>query len=505
MKTLISLMVRLHKTLFWLVSAALLIFALSGMLHPIMTWTGPKAVKFFPPQGVFDSQQMHNIPLVLSEHDIDQALLVKVIPSEQTPLLQVTEHEYQPRRYFSLVNQREIIGHDEQQASWLASYYSGLPREDILSIEFQTEFDEAYSWVNRLLPVYKVRFKGDEGLVLYVYTETNALASIVDHQKVFFQTWFKWLHTWNGLDNIDFVRVAIITVLVLSLLVMALTGGYLLFRLPKRKIRDASRRWHRYIAHVLWIPLVLFTTSGLYHLFQNTLVEPEQGMRLGKVLQLDSASLRSLDLAVYEGKPLNAVSLIHTDALGFALRLSYPIGVHEKDVSQQDRFKGKPTELKAIYLGHSHSQKQVLDFRDEDYVREVAAQYMELSEQRIHSIDQVHRFGPEYDFRNKRLPVWRVDFDTPNHDTLFIDPATGMLVDRISDISRYERYSFSFLHKFNFLTPFMGRQQRDLVIVCLLVGFIVLMIFGCRVRFSRRLKKAKATDKKSDVKVSTGI
>ena len=45
-----------HKWLGWVGGLALLIFAISGILHPVMTWTGPKAAAFYPPRAVMKAE-----------------------------------------------------------------------------------------------------------------------------------------------------------------------------------------------------------------------------------------------------------------------------------------------------------------------------------------------------------------------------------------------------------------------------------------------------------------
>lgn len=107
-----------------------------------------------------------------------------------------------------------------------------------------------------------------------------------------------------------------------------------------------------------------------------------------------------------------------------------------------------------------------------------AGQQLGLDKALITDTQIITRFGAHYDFRNKRLPVWRIDYDTPKGDKVFIDPATGMLVDRLVNTARYEGYSFSALHKWSFLTPFTGRKTRDVMIVIILSLAVISTILG---------------------------
>jgi hypothetical protein len=87
-------------------------------------------------------------------------------------------------------------------------------------------------------------------------------------------------------------------------------------------------------------------------------------------------------------------------------------------------------------------------------------------------MELVTRFGPDYDFRNKRLPVWRIDYGAPVNATLFVDTATGVLADRTENWQKPERYLFSFIHKWNFLFP-IGKVGLNAV-----VGSFMLALLG---------------------------
>jgi len=72
----------------------------------------------------------------------------------------------------------------------------------------------------------------------------------------------------------------------------------------------------------------------------------------------------------------------------------------------------------------------------------------------------VTRFGPGYDFRNKRLPEWKIDYGAPLDVSLLVDTRTGVLADALPHRDLPERYSFSFLHKCNFPFP-LGRPLQN--------------------------------------------
>lgn len=105
----------------------------------------------------------------------------------------------------------------------------------------------------------------------------------------------------------------------------------------------------------------------------------------------------------------------------------------------------------------------------------------------------ITRFGPNYDFRNKRLPVWQIEFADEAQTQVFIDPTTSALVEQNQRIDRAERWSFSLLHKWNHITPLTGRFQRDVLIVVTLIACLIMGGFGTVMlwRIRRRAQQAQ--------------
>ena len=148
------------------------------------------------------------------------------------------------------------------------------------------------------------------------------------------------------------------------------------------------------------------------------------------------------------------------------------------------RFDGQATEKGALYYSVTTGKK--IDTNDRDVAVEIATQQLQLDKSALRNATLIKRFGLHYDFRNKRLPVWQLEFDSELGDLVFIDPATGILVDRLVDNDRYEGYSFSFLHKWNFLAPFIGREVRDIMMAIVLLLIILFVGLGLTMKIKRR-------------------
>ncbi|MBN8430250.1 PepSY domain-containing protein [Microbulbifer salipaludis] len=477
-----------HNKLGWWALAGILIWAISGITHPMMAWFGPSAAKFFPPSVSLDASKLGALPSLLADGDkLRGARVVKLVPGEAAPLLQVTHSETAPRRYFHLDSGREVTDGDIQQARWLATYYSGRPADQIAELQLQTGFDNAYPSVNRLLPVYRVRFAGDDALTLFIHTETAALASITDRSKTLLQGVFRQLHTFAWLDDLEYGRLILIGLLMLTLSAFAATGLALVFALKRRKIKDGKRRYHRLLGYVLWLPLLGWSASGFYHLLQSSLVESVQGLRLGEAGEYRNLSTEFAWVSALEGRAINSLSLIRGSDDVPLYRVGLAPAESAAPGNRNQRFDGRPSESGSLFVD-AHSGQLLSDFGDRDQAQLLATRLAGIQAEDIAGMQLVTRYGAGYDFRNKRLPVWQVDVANDDKTMLFVDPVTGVLVDQSRGIDRAESLSFSLLHKWNHLTPFTGRQGRDGLIVFTLLLLLAGAVLG-GVMLAKRKKR----------------
>ena len=492
-----------HRKMAWTGLVALLLFVVSAATHPILSWTGPQAVNFRPPVSLIQPSQVSAVPAILARHGIEQAIVVKLLPSQDMVVLQVTQDQTGARRYFDLESGEELPGYDERHAAWLAQYYVGgdtpLPIENI---EYITEFDSAYPWVNRLLPVYKVNFADDAGTAAYIYTEINALAGMGNDYKTRMQMVFRNLHTWSWLDAFDNARVIIMGLLLITVFTLAIAGVGLLVLLRGRKNMPVKTRVHRIAAYVVALPLLAFSVSGFWHLLHYGFSETHRGLKLGDSISL-SGIQQGVELQGLPQTPLNQVSIVSHEGelfyrLGLPPKRFKPLGQPDRKpaggehahheggggVAQRTaRFKGQTTEQGGLYYS-AVTGKQVL-LSDKQVAIGIASKQLGADVSQVSGTQLIKRFGLHYDFRNKRLPVWQIDFESELGDKVFIDPASGMLVDRLVDRDRYEGYSFSFLHKWNFLTPFIGRFWRDVLVVVILALTLLVSMLGLAMRLTR--------------------
>ena len=486
---------KIHLFLFWPAILAMVMYIVSALAHPLMVWTGPQAKKMFAPSMNITNQHIQAIPQIVQNNALTSlsgnnlASITKLVPFKEQALLQITQDTKQARRYYSTDTFQEINNHDQQQAIWLASYFYGetLP---IKSIELQTEFSNAYPAVNRLLPVYLIKFDTSDNLSMYIHTETMALAGISNDWKRALGFVFRNFHSFDWLDEAGALRIAIVAVLTTLIFTMALTGLYLLIKIKRKKntlknSQHQARRFHRLLAWVTAVPLIMFSASGIYHLFMQAYAPSINDIQLPKNINFDHyQGLIELPDEILN-QDINHVSLING-----MYRISVSPKTQESN-SRAARFSGRSKEQSAIYIDAKTGN--TLNRNDKEMAKHNAAMMIDADTIKISQVQLIKRFGPTYDFRNKRLPVWQVDFNTQGQDRVFIDPINNILVDKNQMATRIEGYSFSFLHKWNMLIPLAGRQGRDVIISLVLSLGLILTVLGYLTR--KRKHKAVAIEK----------
>ncbi|MFZ5706061.1 MAG: PepSY domain-containing protein [Pseudomonadota bacterium] len=486
---------------------SLLLWGLSGLTHIGMVLFGPQQAQFMPPRAPLDLQGTAPVAEMFETAGINRAIAVKTVAHDGKSLLQVTTDPAGQRRYFDPATGKELAGQDARQAEYLARYYLKEERP-IASITLQTDFDADYGWVNRLLPVWKIRFVGDDRLTAYVHTETSSLAAVNNRTKGWLQSTFRALHSWEWVPpSMAWLKVVVAGEMVGSLAALALTGIAMLVTVRRRKRLPGAKGWHRVAGYILSLPLIMFSLSGIYHLVQGAIAPPAGQMRMAAPIDLSAGrfpigaqwseltrGLKVDSLSLVEGaggRPLYRLGLARDDEM--------PKGEHDHGAQatpaagadhaghgdhrghsmpktameiRTARFEGVQPTGPALYIDAATGAAAAQG--DREIARMLATRYAGVGEDKIADMRLVTRFGPDYDFRNKRLPVWRVDYAAPVNATLFVDTATGALADRVEHWQMPERYVFSFVHKWNFLFP-LGKIGMNAVVGGVMIALLIFM------------------------------
>ncbi|MDH4396318.1 MAG: hypothetical protein QE278_11600 [Limnobacter sp.] len=525
----------------WLSAIALVLWGLSGVLHPLITTFGVQQAVFMPPQVAMNLQGAKPIEQILQAANVQQARSIRVIagklPEHIQPLLQVTEASFKPRRYFDLQTGLELPDHDSKHAVYLARHYLKMQDTEPARVEWIDQFSNAYPSVNRLLPVYKVSFEGRHGLHAYIYTETNAIAGVSNTAKQWAQNAFQWFHTWSWLSagqsqsgaqaGVETARILLMSCMLLGLIGMGLSGLSMLVLVRRKKYRPtvqpsakstrpttsihSTQRIHRFAAYLLVLPVLGFAGSGIYHLWVMGWPVPDSVIRLPEPLsakQLQTGlqapltqnwqewtkGLQVTGLSVVANPQISETVHEKDSISGSNPELYYRLALKLNTTSQgipilpeeirHARFTGTPVSGPALYISANTGQPAAMD--DQKLALLWGQKYTGLGGDAVQQVKLISRFGADYDFRNKRLPVWQIDYSAPFNGSIFIDTATGVLVDITPDDQKPERWSFNTLHKWNFLTP-LGRNTQNIAMgLTALLAVIFLAGLGLRLKLKPR-------------------
>lgn len=315
-----------------------------------------------------------------------------------------------------------------------------------------TQFSRDYPAVNRLLPVWEIRFDRADGLTAYVETTSDRMATLSTVRKRQLLTAFQALHTLDWLQGAEGVRLVLITTLIAAAFGMAVLGLALMLWTPRAAM--AAHRWrrgHRLLGVSVWVPVLMFSVSGLLHLWVQS-----------PVWTPSAAPIPSVAVHQLQQAPPPAAR----DQFGvvpLADGSAWWRGRAGQQVNYWDARSG-----------------QMLSGEESLRVREMAAALAGIAAQDWQGVQAIQRFTDEYGFANKRLPVWRLQ--APAGERWFIEAATGRVAARVAPRAVLEGRSFSILHKWQFLDP-LGRALRDGLMVLAALLIVSATAAGLRLRF----------------------
>lgn len=457
---LIGLLLRWHMRIGAVVSVGVIAWGLSGLAHPIIARMQPMAAQQSYPLEAISGGQLLSPAAALERAGISgEVTALRLVDWGQGPQYRVElggQSLWLDGRSGALLATAE-----RDYAERLARHFSGDAHSPVASFKAQTQFSEDYLFINRLLPVQRVAFARDDGLRVYVDTASGRLASMVDAPKAAGSLVFRNLHNWVFIDNQQ-LRHGAMLVFLLGGVFVGVMGAvqYILQARAGRGWRrnSRSRSWHRRIGICVSLTVVTFSSSGAWHLLQKHNPAP------AKPLPVWAVSPQALT--------------INWAPLGQGIRQAELVSV-----AGQPYFRlWQAGELRYLHAGSGDE----LSGGEAVHARALAEYY--AGHDRLGEAQWVSRFGGEYGFINKRLPV--IAFDSlVDSQRYYVEPRTGVLAALVRDSDRAEGWSFAWLHKWHFLDG-MGRDARDAIAALFALGIAVSFVLGLFL-YLRRLRQGR--------------
>lgn len=502
-------MYKWHRTLGIITIIPVILWTLSGLMHPFMA-------HFFKPQianekietKAINLAQVHfSIQEVLKENKIEELKNFRIISFENETYYQV-KTSTDELLYFNTFDGRKLENGDQKYANWLARYFLDDSKSEIKNTEILTEFDNQYKYVNRYLPVYKLSFDRPDGMQIYVETVSSKLATYNPKSRQLFIWFFDNFHNWSFIDSISNANIRIfIMILFLSIICFSAFSGILIYGFLWKKFRKLKndenntglRKYHRQIG--IWVSIftLTFALSGAFHSTTKWETYTLDKKIYETIIKTKDISISSKDIALDTRKIENLSMVAFNDSIYYRCQLALAKKENtaiQPTISKSKWGKKEDPKSEIVYINATSNKKNAtLDFEYAAFLanyfnsntsKTSCCEMDESTENSTSSIENVpikkteilYEFeSREYGFVNKRLPVVKLAYETPDNKTYFIETATGRLAASITNSDRVEGYSFAIFHKFLFM-DWAGKNIRDLATVLAALTILLVSILG---------------------------
>lgn len=435
----------LHRRLGWIAAVVALLWATTGFLHPIMSWTAPRPAVQAPPAQTLALNATRAPNEALIANGVKDATLVRLVTIDGAP------------HWFATTDTQRVVldartnapapDAEQTHAVALARHYAGLADTRVASATLVTEFSTEYPSVNRLLPVWQVRFDTPDGLTVYVDTSVDRLAAVTNDLRRALLFVFQNVHTLKWLEPIEPLRIAVLFALISTVIATTGLGAVMLLSAKGRGLRKA----HTVFAWFALPVIAMFTLSGLFHLVMTT------HLRAVAPPAPPSFSIAELPAPPQAETAITVNFLTATAGAGGA-------PIWRAQVADTGHYVG--------------ANAPPTDFARARLLAQAPANA---------AVTLTTRFSEEYGFINKRLPVLRVArADGP----VFVDVREGVVAATThkTALDQAEAWSFDMLHKWEFLNP-IGRRNHDYATMAAAAIISLTALFGLLL-LGRRAPKA---------------
>lgn len=474
-----------HRRLGLVTCVGVVLWGLSGLSHPVMSRLQPKPAAFTAPSAPLDLAEAMDPREVLGCHGITQFSRLNILNVNGAAVYRVAADAHQPARYFSTGDCSELPAGDEYHARQLASHFAGRPASEIVGARFLTEFDDEYMAVNRLLPVWRIEFAGADHLRAYIDTDQARLATLIDDTREVMGNIFRLGHNWSFLENMPQLLLLVMALVLGTALFSAISGLTLYVRRRRHSkeglARLPVRRWHRRLGLLVALTTLTFAGSGMFHLVMSY---RQQAAGEYPAPQIQAESLSSHPWQQLADQQAQRIDLVQSPSgLQWLLRNELPparVAVlhHADHHAGSNNASHVPAALLLPAGDSEHVPADMLAL-----ARSQAMGVANLPNKRIVDSQLVTRFGGEYGFIFKRLPVVKVQFSGAGNPRYYIEPATGVIAAEVRDIDATEGTSFAYLHKWTWLDA--NKAVRDVLMMLFALGNVIVALLGIWL-FARR-------------------
>ena len=453
-----------HRRLALIVMMPLLLFGLSGLLHPVMRLTAPEAEHRFYTAPVWP-ENMPVLSELPSSFPLANTAGLRPVKVDDLWYLQHWSGRGNGSKFYDLKG-KAVPGIREDYAVQLARHFSGDVESEVKKVRFISEFGSGYTPINRLLPVWEVQFDRSDNLSVFVDIRQERLATLVDDKRRLFMTLFQVLHVWAFIDEDNPVRTAVFVSLMLAALVLGLSGVYLFWAVSlKRKKTGDLKKVHAWTGLLVSVALLMFVSSGLVRTLEKQVPEL-RGVVLNQQMAVSHLKVGITDLKKRYPLVTNA----------------YP-HLLEGEVVWQVIQPRKPDVWVSAATG------QALESGGRLFASEMLKLlHLEQLESENDRLINSFKVDQHYGFIDKRLPVIALDYPEQSY---YLDTRDAVLSVRVNDADKAFSWIFRYFHKWRFADG-LGLNMRDALISLFVLGISLTIILGFKSWLKGRRKRRAA-------------
>jgi hypothetical protein len=496
---------RWHRVTSLVAAVPILLWSLSGFLHPVMNSFKPEVRNQALPADEINSKKIRiSLQQALLQNRIDSIHNFRIIKLDSSYYYQIQELNEDTLTYLSCTDGTLLKNGDPLYASFLAQRYLSEPikkdkekklghghemtadvsalvmlfhttkpysKTRITGVKLVTSFNKEYKSSNVLLPVYKVSFDRADGIRLFIETSTGRLATAVDNKKAWFNRFFAFAHSWSFLDGMGNTKNVVLGIFSLLCFLTSLLGFYVYNIIKKKKASTAGKSWHRSLGNIFVATTMLYGLSGAWHAFHK-LSEPSEQWGLSDSAVFASSTL-NFSFADFQknlkaGEKLNNVSIVKIDG---------------EQYWQLSVSKGKDKKKKYI---HTKTFTE-LPNGDARYACYLACLFSGNAASSIVHTNSIYKFNNRYSMMNKRLPVIEVSFT--GSENYYLETSTGSLSAVTDRYDEAERFSFSNLHMHHYCEHWFGNNGKTIqktILIATTLGLLLLALTGLFIYFIKK-------------------
>lgn len=518
-----------HRTLSLIIAIPVLLWAISGFMHPLMTTIRPAVVtQTYTPVTIDSCQLKTGLTDALHLNNITAIHNFRIIKMGGNWFYQVQVTNSSIPLYLSTLTGKPLKNGDLLYARFLARYFLEGPEKKtesvpgpttgpdshdccsnttsailfpptgarISSVEYISDFTEEYKYINRLLPAYRVEFSRADGVRIYVETVQDRFAFATDNKRAGFDKFFSLFHTLGWLNFMGKAKHFIEIVIMLLAFLTTLMGIYI-FCITKTKETNGNatlkaRRNHRWTSIIIALFTLMFTGSGAIHAFEKTRPDNRNAFFTRNRFSAGKLTPDFTKLIALTGtdKQISNISVVKiSDKTYWQVFTQNKRPDSKKPLANMDLMKNKTVPVpETLYI--NVDDYTLLTEGESTYARHLATLFTGQPPVAIKSCIPITRFENEYGFVNKRLPVWKVSYPANYNERFYVETGSGKLAAHVNDLDLIDGYSFALFHKHHFM-DFAGKTGRDISTMFWAFAQVVMVAVGIFLYVKMRKRKKK--------------